>query len=244
MAQASSIEWTEYSWNPVTGCTKISSGCKNCYAERMAKRLKRMGIERYFNGFDVRMHADLLYVPLKWRKPRLVFVNSMSDLFHKDVPEEFIIKIFKTMNACPQHTFQVLTKRSVRLNEMSGKLNWTNNIWMGVTVEDRDNIYRIDDLRKCPAKLKFISCEPLLGPLDNLQLDQIDWVIVGGESGPNARPMKEEWAVAIRNLCDKERIPFYFKQWGGWDKKANGRLLEGKIWDQMPQLAYKSQFIL
>jgi protein gp37 len=239
MPQQSSIEWTEYSWNPVTGCTKISSGCQNCYAERMAKRLKVMGIKRYSNGFDVTTHPDLLYVPLKWRRPRLVFVNSMSDLFHENVPEEFIFKIFKTMNECPQHTFQALTKRSERLKKISQKIHWTNNIWMGVTVEDKDNIYRIEDLRTTPAKLKFISCEPLLGPLYNLQLDQIDWVIVGGESGPNARPMRKEWAVAIREQCDKEGVPFFFKQWGGWNKKSRGRLLDGKIWDQMPPLAHE-----
>lgn len=244
MAQASRIEWTEYSWNPCTGCSKISEGCKNCYAERMAKRLQKMGLERYENGFEVKTHDDLVDVPLNWRKPRLVFVNSMSDLFHEEISEEFILNVFKTMNSCPMHTFQILTKRSARLADISRRLKWTNNIWMGVTVEDKNNIFRVNDLRASDAKVKFISCEPLLGPLDGLSLDQVDWVIVGGESGPNARPMKKEWVFMIRDKCNKKGIPFFFKQWGGWDKKARGRSLEGKIWDQMPKLAHERQYSL
>jgi len=244
MAQQSRIEWTEYSWNPMTGCTKISSGCQNCYAERMARRLKEMGNIRYSSGFKVSIHFDLLDVPLKWKKPRLVFVNSMSDLFHEDVPDSFILNIFKVMNKSHQHTFQILTKRSRRLFKMSEKLNWTNNIWMGVTVEDKDNIYRIDHLRKCPAKVKFISCEPLLESLECMNIENIDWVIVGGESGPNARMMKKEWAIAIRDQCIEKGVPYFFKQWGGLRKKAAGRLLDGKTWDQMPTYNYDWSSVL
>lgn len=238
MAQPSRIEWTEYSWNPVTGCTKVSSGCVNCYAERMAKRLKAMRVKRYQAGFRVRTHADLLDVPFKWKKPRLVFVNSMSDLFHEEVPAHFIKNVFNTMNKCPQHTFQVLTKRSQRLLQLSGDLRWTNNIWMGVTVEDRLNISRIDDLRQCQAKVNFISCEPLLGPIFHLPLNGVDWVIVGGESGANARPMKTEWATSIRDQCLDAGVHYFFKQWGGWNKKVTGRVLEGRVWNQMPPLAH------
>lgn len=237
MPQQSRIEWTEYSWNPVTGCTKTSSGCQNCYAERMARRLKKMGNVRYSRGFQIRIHFDLLDVPLKWKKPRLVFVNSMSDLFHEDVPDSFIVKIFEVMNKSHQHTFQILTKRSKRLLKMSEKLDWTNNIWMGVTVEDKDNIYRIAHLEECTAKVKFISCEPLLGSVGSMNIDKLNWVIVGGESGPKARLMKKEWVIEIRDQCIEKGVPYFFKQWGGFKKKKNGRVLDGKIWDQMPTFA-------
>lgn len=238
MAQASRIEWTGYTWNPVSGCTKISSGCQNCYAERMARRLKKMGNERYSRGFQLRIHFDLLNIPLKWKKPRLVFVNSMSDLFHDDVPDSFIVKTFNVMNKSHQHTFQILTKRSKRLLKMSKKLDWTNNIWMGVTVEDKDNIYRIDHLRECNAKVKFLSCEPLLGSVRSMNIDNLDWVIVGGESGPNARLMKKEWVIVVRDQCIEKGVPYFFKQWGGLRKKAAGRLLDGKTWNQMPTYNY------
>lgn len=240
MSQSSKIEWTEYTWNPVTGCSKLSVGCLNCYAERMAKRLKAMRNPRYINGFKVAMHEDLIEKPLGWHKPRVIFVNSMSDLFHEEIPTSFIKKIFKTMNKCPQHTFQVLTKRADRLAEISSKLKWTHNIWMGVTVENSENKNRIAFLSKCGARVKFLSCEPLLGPIRELPLTGIDWVIVGGESGPHSRPMKPEWAISIRDQCVKHDVPYFFKQWGGWDKKNNGRILEGKIWGQMPPLAHEN----
>lgn len=240
MSQSSKIEWTEYTWNPVTGCSKLSTGCLNCYAERMAKRLKAMKNPRYINGFNVSVHEDLVEKPLGWHKPRVIFVNSMSDLFHEDVPTSFIKKIFKTMNKCPQHTFQVLTKRADRLAEISNKLKWSHNIWMGVTVESLENKSRIDFLSKCGARVKFLSCEPLLGPISDLPLNDIDWVIVGGESGPHSRPMKPEWAISIRDQCVKHDVPYFFKQWGGWNKKNNGRVLEGKIWGQMPPLAHEN----
>lgn len=239
MAQPSRIEWTEFSWNPVTGCSKVSSGCAHCYAERMAHRLQAMGVARYKAGFRVRTHPELLSVPLKWRRPRVVFVNSMSDLFHEEIPKSFIKDVFKVMNRCPQHTFQVLTKRSQRLVELSGNLRWTHNIWMGVTVENSEVIDRIQHLHQCDARVKFVSCEPLLGPIPELILDGIDWVIVGGESGPNARPMKKSWAISIRDKCIKMEVPYFFKQWGGWNKKATGRELDGRIWSQMPPLAHE-----
>lgn len=238
MAQATRIEWTEYSWNPVSGCTKISSGCRHCYAERMANRLKAMGVDRYKSGFRLKTHPDLLSMPLKWRRPRTIFVNSMSDLFHEDVPMSFIEQVFEVMNSCPQHTFQILTKRSKRLADISKSLNWTQNIWMGVTVENSQVVGRIRDLSRSGARVKFISCEPLLGPIDILDLNGVDWVIVGGESGPHARPMKEEWAVSIRDKCLAGGVPYFFKQWGGWNKKARGRMLMGHIWNQMPSVAY------
>ena len=242
MAQLSSIEWTDATWNPVTGCSKISSGCMNCYAERMAKRLKAMGVVRYSEGFDVRVHDDLIEVPLKWKNPRVIFVNSMSDLFHEEVPDYFIKNIFEIMNSCPQHTFQVLTKRSQRLKELSDQLRWTHNIWMGVSVEDADVTYRINDLVKTSARVKFVSCEPLLGPISKMPLKNIDWLIVGGESGPHARPMVKRWAISIRNQCIKHNVPYFFKQWGGTRKKENGRILEGRTWDEMPPLSHKSLF--
>lgn len=240
MAQLSSIEWTDATWNPVTGCSKISPGCMNCYAERMAKRLKAMGVVRYSDGFNVRVHDDLIEVPLKWKNPRVIFVNSMSDLFHEEVPDYFIKNVFEIMNSCPQHTFQILTKRSQRLNELSDQLRWTHNIWMGVSVEDVDAIYRINDLERTNARVKFVSCEPLLGPIKKIPLKNIDWLIVGGESGPHARPMEKQWAISIRNQCVKHNVPYFFKQWGGTRKKENGRILEGRTWDEMPTLAHMS----
>lgn len=234
MATNSTIEWTEMTWNPVTGCTKISQGCKNCYAERMAGRLHAMGMERYRNGFEITQHDDLIALPLKWRLPRTIFVNSMSDLFHVDVPLEFIQRVFDTMNRCPQHTFQVLTKRGERLRELASELPWPGNVWMGVSVEDERVIDRIDDLRHTPAQTRFLSLEPLIGPLDNLNLDGIHWVIVGGESGPRARPMKEEWVLSIKDQCEQAKVHFFFKQWGGTNKKKSGRELGGRKYDAMP----------
>lgn len=234
MATSSHIEWTEYTWNPVTGCTKVSQGCKNCYAERMAKRLLAMQNPRYLNGFEVTLHEDLIDLPRSWKRPRLVFVNSMSDLFHEDIPLEFIARVFRTMSECRQHTFQILTKRSERLKELAAELPWTNNIWMGVSVEDERVVHRIHDLSTTPAKTKFLSCEPLIGPLGSLPLSNIDWVIVGGESGPKSRTMKEEWVEDIRLQCIRSRSAFFFKQWGGVRKDLTGRQLNGRTYDEMP----------
>lgn len=231
---ASKIEWTDSSWNPITGCTKISLGCKNCYAEKMAKRLKAMGNPNYENGFELTLHEDTLLLPLSWKSSKLIFVNSMSDLFHEKIPLEFIMNIFEVMRKAYWHTFQVLTKRSDRLVEIAPLLLWPRNVWMGVSVENLDYTYRIDDLRNTPAKIKFISFEPLLGPLPNLNLRDIDWVIVGGESGTNSRTIEEEWVKDLRDQCINEKVPFFFKQWGGKNKKKAGRLLEGKTWDEMP----------
>lgn len=230
----SKIEWTDVTWNCVTGCSKISAGCKNCYAERMARRLAAMGQAKYANGFMVTTHADIIDKPLEWKTPRRIFVNSMSDTFHSGVPEDFIFSIFHTMNQADWHQFQVLTKRSDRLLKLNSQLGWTENIWMGVTVESADYIYRIDHLRATGAHIKFLSVEPLLGPMHGLNLDGIDWVIVGGESGPKARPMSEEWVLDIHDQCINKRVPFFFKQWGGVNKKKNGRLLDGRTWDEYP----------
>jgi protein gp37 len=233
MAQ-SSIEWTEMTWNPTTGCDKVSAGCKYCYAEVMARRLHAMGIEKYKDGFELRLHEDALDVPYEWRKPKLVFVNSMSDLFHNDVPLSFIEKVFDVMNDTPMHTYQVLTKRAERLYELHDKLNWTTNIWMGVSVENEKVIDRIGFLRETNAKVKFLSCEPLIGPLWNLSLEKIQWVIVGGESGRKARPMNESWVWDIRQQCADQGVAFFFKQWGGVSKKKTGRELGGRTYDEMP----------
>ena len=233
----SKIEWTGITWNPVTGCTKLSPGCDNCYAERMAMRLKTMeNQKRYRNGFEVTCHPDLLNIPLKWKKPKTIFVCSMGDLFHKDVPVSFIKSIFTIMNKAHWHTFQVLTKRSKRLHKLKDRLKWTDNIWVGVSVENHNLIKRIDRLREVPANIRFLSIEPLLGPMRKMNLSGIDWVIVGGESGPGARPMEEKWVINIKNQCVKHGIPFFFKQWGGTNKKKAGRLLRGKVWDQMPEI--------
>ena len=221
-------------WNPVTGCTKISAGCKYCYAEIMAQRLQAMGIEKYKDGFEVRLHDDALHIPYSWKRSKVVFVNSMSDLFHPDVPTAFIKRVFQVMNNTPQHTYQVLTKRAKRLAEVHAELGWTENIWMGVSVEDSRVVDRIDYLRITDAKTKFLSCEPLIGPLINLNLANIDWVIVGGESGRKARPIKEWWIWDIKQQCQEEGVAFFFKQWGGTNKKKSGRQLGGRTYDEMP----------
>lgn len=236
MAQNSSIEWTEATWNPVTGCTKISPGCKFCYAERMAKRLKAMGQERYRDGFQLTLQHDVVDVPLKWKKPRTIFVNSMSDLFHEDVPFDFIRRCFNVMEQASQHKFQVLTKRPERTAELTDELPWPKNIWMGTSVENDDYVWRVHELAKTGAQIKFLSVEPLLGPIPELPVSEVDWVIVGGESGPGARPMEEEWVTEIRDLCKHHEVPFFFKQWGGVNKKKTGRLLEGRTWDGIPKL--------
>ena len=236
MSEKSTIEWTNSTWNPVTGCSKVSPGCKNCYAERMARRLQAMGQCRYRNGFRVTLQEDLADLPSSWKKSRMIFVNSMSDLFHKIIPPEFIQSVFETMNIASHHTFQVLTKRSDRLREINESLVWTDNIWMGVSVENEDYASRIDDLRKTSAQIKFLSLEPLLGSLRNVSFEGIDWVIVGGESGPGARLMQESWVTEIRDQCEGRGIPFFFKQWGGVNKKKNGRALENRIWDQYPKV--------
>jgi protein gp37 len=235
MASNSKIEWTETTWNPVSGCSKVSDGCLHCYAERMAKRLQAMGNLNYRNGFNVTLHPQLVTAPLAWKKPRVVFVNSMSDLFHEDIPDAFIRQVFVTMRKAHWHTFQVLTKRSERLKALAPKLDWPRNVWMGVSVENCDTQSRIDDLRTASAAVRFLSLEPLLGPLPNLNLGGIHWAIVGGESGPGARPMNPEWVLDIRDQCEAAGVPFFFKQWGGVFKKRNGRELEGKTWSQYPQ---------
>lgn len=234
MGLASSIEWTEATWNPVTGCNKISAGCKFCYAERMASRLKAMGQPNYRNGFSLTLHEHMIQLPLSWKKPQTIFVNSMSDLFHKDVPLEFIERVFDVMRRAHWHRFQVLTKRAERLSTMSPVLPWAHNIWMGVSVENRDVVERINYLRRTGAHIKFLSIEPLLGPLPSLDLSGIDWVIVGGESGPHARRIDPEWVADIRDQCQRASVPFFFKQWGGTNKKKSGRLLDGRTWDEMP----------
>lgn len=234
MATNSSIEWTESTWNPVTGCTKLSAGCLNCYAERMAKRLQAMGQPNYRNGFKVTCHPKALTLPLGWKRPQMVFVNSMSDLFHEAVPVRFIERVFATMNQARWHCFQILTKRAERLKELARSLDWPANIWMGVTVENTDCVKRIDALRAVPATVRFLSLEPLLSPLSGLDLDGIGWVIVGGESGPGARPMRPEWVTDIRNQCLDAQVPFFFKQWGGVRKKEAGRALNGRVWEEMP----------
>jgi protein gp37 len=234
MAKQTNIEWTEMTWNPVTGCTKISPGCKHCYAERIALRLQAMGQPNYANGFEITPQEHALKLPLQWRRPQMIFVNSMSDLFHESISLDFIKRVFDTMNQANWHVYQILTKRSKRLLELSPKLNWASHIWMGVSVENQDYTFRIDDLRETDARIKFLSLEPLLGPLPALNLEDIDWVIVGGESGPKSRLMLKSWVIDIRNQCNQAGVPFFFKQWGGVNKKQAGRLLEGRTWDQMP----------
>ncbi|MFP5221858.1 MAG: DUF5131 family protein [Acidobacteriota bacterium] len=231
----SKIEWTEASWNPLTGCSKVSPGCKNCYAERMAKRLQAMGNPNYKDGFKLSLHEHAINTPLSWASPRVIFVNSMSDLFHEDVPLAFIRKVFGTMAMAKQHVFQLLTKRSTRLAELAPELNWPKNVWMGVSVENGEYAYRIDNLRKVNAAVRFLSLEPLLGSVGKISLEGIDWAIVGGESGPGARPMQEEWVTEIRDQCLQSGVAFFFKQWGGVRKKKAGRVLQGRTWEQMPQ---------
>jgi len=239
MAHNSKIEWTETTWNPVTGCTKISEGCRYCYAEKMSRRLHAIGVMKYRNGFDLTLHPDLFTEPLNWRKSRIIFVCSMSDLFHKNVPDGDIIKIFQTMNKADHHIFQVLTKRSERLVSLAHKLNWTDNIWLGVTVESEFEIDRIKHLIQVPALVKFLSLEPLLSEIHGIPLDDIDWVIVGGESGMNARPIDPNWVRDIQSQCELSGVPFFFKQWGGKNKKKSGRILDGHEYLEMPSLIYK-----
>ena len=234
MATNSHIEWTDATWNPVTGCTKISPGCKFCYAERMARRLKAMGQNNYRNGFQLTLQPQMLELPLRWRQPKRIFVNSMSDLFHDDVPERFILDVFDEMGRASWHQFQVLTKRSERLAAMGSRLPWASNIWMGVSVENADYLFRVDHLRKSRALVKFLSIEPLLGPVPGLDITGIDWVIAGGESGPGAREMRDDWVRQIRDCCRRADVPFFFKQWGGVLKSKTGRTLDGRTWDEMP----------
>lgn len=234
MGAKSSIEWTEATWNPVTGCDKISPGCKHCYAERMAERLQAMGQRNYHNGFALTLQERALHLPLTWKRPQTIFVNSMSDLFHDDVPAEFIRRVFEIMCRADWHQYQVLTKRAERVEALGPSLPWRPHIWMGVSVENGEYTFRIDHLRRTPALLRFLSLEPLLGPLPNLDLAGIGWVIVGGESGSGARPMSEAWAVDIKDQCVSAKVPFFFKQWGGVNKKKAGRVLQGRTWDQMP----------
>ena len=230
------IEWTESSWNPITGCDKISDGCLNCYAEKMAFRLKAMGTKGYENGFKVTLQPHQLEKPLKIKKPQMIFVNSMSDIFHKDIEDDYILKIFEIMNKAYWHIFQVLTKRPERLKELKNKINWSNNIWLGTTIESNKYINRVKYIKETEAKIKFISFEPLLNSVKDINLEGINWVIVGGESGSSARIIKKEWIYEIKDKCDKLNIPFFFKQWGGTNKKKSGRILDGKIYDEMPQI--------
>jgi len=230
----SSIEWTESTWNPVTGCTKISPGCAHCYAERMAKRLQAMGQVNYRNGFRVTLHENVLKLPLQWKSPQTIFVNSMSDLFHEDIPFDFIRRVFSVMESAAWHRFQILTKRSKRLAECAAALTWPDNVWIGVTVESGAFIRRIDHLRSVDAAVRFLSLEPLIGPVQDMYLTGIDWVIVGGESGPGARPMKAEWVYDVLHQCRDEDVPFFFKQWGGTNKKKAGRILDGRTYDEIP----------
>jgi len=232
----SKIEWTESTWNPFTGCSKISAGCLNCYAEKMAHRLKAMGNKKYRNDFEFTVHRSLFDFPLQQKKPLTIFVNSMSDTFHENAEEKDIVKIFQIMKMAPWHTFQVLTKRSERARDIADRIEWAKNIWLGVTVESVENLFRLNHLRDIPAAVKFLSLEPLLGPLPNLDLNLIDWVIVGGESGPKSRPMEKEWVVEIKERCQKAKVPLFFKQWGGTNKKKSGRLLENQTWDEYPRL--------
>lgn len=237
----SRIEWTDSTWNPLTGCTKISEGCANCYAERMANRLKAMGAKNYDKGFALQIHEDVFDLPLSWKKPQRIFLCSMSDLFHASVPDDVIFRLFDVMNRADWHTFQILTKRSERLMNLSPQLPWTDNIWAGVSVENENYTFRIDHLRSTDAKIKFLSCEPLIGPIPNINLENIDWVIVGGESGPRARPIEKAWVDEIKEIAVKYGVPFYFKQWGGTNKKKTGRTLDGQIWSQMPSVLQAAQ---
>ena len=231
----SKIEWTGSTWNPITGCTKYSDGCTNCYAEKMANRLKNMGLKKYENSFNLTLHYENIEDPLFMKKPQTIFVCSMSDIFHKDVPDEFILKLFEVMNKAHWHTFQVLTKRAERIKELNDSITWTKNIWLGTTVESQKVIHRIDYLRESGAYIKFLSIEPLLTPINDLKLKNIDWVIVGGESGAKARPILKEWVVDIKNQCNTQDVPFFFKQWGGKNKKKAGRLLDNNTYDEMPK---------
>jgi protein gp37 len=243
MADHSSIEWTEATWNPTTGCDRISPGCDNCYALTLAKRLKAMGHAKYQNeghpvtsgpGFLVSEHDDALNIPLRWAAPRIVFVNSMSDLFHARVSTTFVGRVFGVMEQTPRHTYQVLTKRPMRAVRLADQLPWPSNVWLGVSVESMEQAWRVDVLRNVPAAVRFVSAEPLLGSLEAINLSDIDWLIAGGESGPHARPMRVEWVTELRDRCIDARVSFFFKQWGGRTPKAGGRLLDGRTWDEMP----------
>ncbi|MGW8378180.1 phage Gp37/Gp68 family protein [Streptomyces sp. ODS28] len=243
MGDRSTIEWTEATWNPTTGCDRVTSGCDNCYALALSRRLKAMGAEKYQvdgdprtsgPGFGLTVHPDALDVPHQWKAPRMVFVNSMSDLFHAKVPLDFVQQVFQVIADTPQHTYQLLTKRARRLRRVAGDLDWPSNLWMGVSVEDAGQLDRVDDLRRVPAAVRFLSCEPLLGPLTNLRLEGVNWVIAGGESGPRHRPVREEWLLELRDVCNEADVPFFFKQWGGRTPKTGGRELEGATWDEMP----------
>ena len=236
----SDIEWTEATWNPVTGCTKVSPGCKHCYAERMAHRLQAIGQKNYARGFELALQPHMLELPLRWKRPQIVFVNSMSDLFHRDVPLEYIQRVFEVMRRAHWHTFQVLTKRAERLAELDADIEWPENVWMGVSVESDAYRERIDALRRTRARVRFLSLEPLLGPLERLDLMGMDWVIVGGESGPGARPMRPEWVHDLRGQCQRAGVPFFFKQWGGPNKKRTGRILDGRTWDELPVVAARA----
>lgn len=231
----SKIEWTEVTWNPITGCTKFSEGCTNCYAATFARRLQAMGNPRYINGFEVTIHEDLFEKPLEWKKHKIVFVNSMSDIFHENVPDDIILKLFNIMNCASQHTFQILTKRTKRLVELAPKINWTKNIWMGVSIENENVLYRCEDLKKTDAYIKFISAEPLLGPLSSINLHGIDWLIVGGESGAGSRSMDKNWVLELQQLCTETKTAFFFKQWGGFNKKKSGNLLNGEVIQEYPE---------
>ena len=244
MGEKSAIEWTDATWNPVTGCSKVSPGCKNCYAERLAARLQAMGNPRYRNGFEVTLHEDQLTLPLRWKQPKKIFVNSMSDLFHEDIPDQFILRAFETMVNATWHRFQILTKRAERLAEMASKLPWPNNIWQGISIENADYVWRVQHLLKAPASVRFLSIEPLLGPIPNLPLDGISWVIVGGESGPNYRQIKATWVREIRDQCTRADVPFFFKQWGGFTSKARGRQLDRKVWNEMPRETVEANYLL
>jgi protein gp37 len=237
MSDKSTIEWTDATWNPVTGCSKISPGCKNCYAERFAERWRGIAGHPYENGFDLTLRPERLALPGQWKKPRLVFVNSTSDLFHESIPDAYIRRVFDVMAAAGQHTFQILTKRAERLAQLAPRLTWSPNIWQGVSVETSAYIRRIAHLQRVHAAVRFLSVEPLLGPIPRLPLDGIGWVIVGGESGPGARPMEEAWVVDIRDQCRRAEVPFFFKQWGGVFKKETGRRLRGHTYDAMPALS-------
>jgi protein gp37 len=234
VSDRSTIEWTEASWNPATGCTKVSPGCAHCYAETFAERFRGVPDHPYGQGFDLKLWPDRLDVPLRWRRPRMIFVNSMSDLFHESIPDEFIKAVFTVMGQADRHTFQILTKRQDRLVDLAAELDWHPNVWMGVTIENRRFVHRADRLREIPAAVRFISAEPLLGALEGLDLDGIDWLIAGGESGHRHRPVREEWIVELRDRCHDEGVAFFFKQWGGARAKSGGRLLDGRTWDAMP----------
>ena len=246
MAERTEIQWTGSTWNPTTGCDRTSPGCDNCYALALAGRLKAMGVTKYQAdgdpqtsgpGFGITTHESALGVPLRWRAGRLIFVNSMSDLFHEAVPTAFIQQVFEIMAATPQHTYQVLTKRAQRLSKLAKSLEWSPNVWMGVSIESDRYAFRTRHLARVPAAVRFVSCEPLLGPLSSLRLDAVDWVIVGGESGPRARPVDPQWVIDLRDMCEDRQIPFFFKQWGGRTSKAGGRELDGRTWDEMPRPA-------